>query len=202
MMLGSSIANYLVELEHMETKEIQQLRQFHKARLKHFPAKESAKLLRLQKILLKAAGEVLVIFPFGDPGIDRVLSRGLFFEKTFKKIRGDPGHCHGNAARQWYEHRNKYRIVEGYALFEDGLWRQHTWLIDNKDNAIETTFPRQLYFGAILDEQETLEFAFANIEDDRMRFSIMLRMITSWLSERLIRYSTILPLKWAWNYTR
>jgi hypothetical protein len=46
-------------------------------------------------------------------------------------------------------HRNPAgtRIVTGYALSSDGLWRQHSWAMAGDGGVVETTEERLLYFG-------------------------------------------------------
>lgn len=54
------------------------------------------------------------------------------------------------------------RICTGYALSEDGMWRQHSWIIWHKarsNQIIETTVPRILYFGFVMTTEMCEEFA-------------------------------------------
>ena len=70
---------------------------------------------------------------------------------------GERNRCHDNAQKLYQEHPNRYRLAYGYALSEDGLWRQHSWLIRKSDNAImETTEKRLRYFGYFPEEEATL----------------------------------------------
>lgn len=62
-------------------------------------------------------------------------------------------------ARYWNDHRETCAIVTGYALSEDGFWRQHSWLRRKEPTAeqyhlLETTIRRAKYFGMILTEVE------------------------------------------------
>ncbi len=43
-------------------------------------------------------------------------------------------------------------IATGYALDADGLWRQHSWVMDKKGRVIETTVRRVAYCGIVCDE--------------------------------------------------
>ena len=72
-----------------------------------------------------------------------------------KLIKGAPNGCHKNSAKLWSEGKGK--IVTGYALSDDGLWRQHSW-VNAGNQLIETTEPRVIYFGYTLDEDESKEF--------------------------------------------
>ena len=55
--------------------------------------------------------------------------------------------------------------MTGYALSDDGMWRQHSWCICDAGEEyiedsiiIETTEKRLAYFGFIMDEEESEEF--------------------------------------------
>jgi len=77
------------------------------------------------------------------------------------------GDCHVNSAKLINENPGKYRWVTGYAFIDfitvEGVtslsgdnWAYHSWLIDDEGNIIETTIPREIYFGRMdtLKEQE------------------------------------------------
>jgi hypothetical protein len=47
----------------------------------------------------------------------------------------------------------------GFGLTDsDQIWRGHTWLLDNKNNLIETTVIRAKYFGFVLSEELSQAF--------------------------------------------
>jgi hypothetical protein len=79
---------------------------------------------------------------------------------------GVPSNCHGNTAMLYVHHRGAVQIASGYALSEDGLWRQHSWGINAADGrAIETTVRRVRYYGAIFrDDDESVEFFIGNVD--------------------------------------
>ena len=55
--------------------------------------------------------------------------------------------------------------MTGYALSDDGLWRQHSWLIakpGRRWTVIETTCRRLLYYGVVLTEEEARHHADCN----------------------------------------
>jgi len=58
--------------------------------------------------------------------------------------------CHGNAATLF--RADKGMIPTADALDEDGLWRQHFWVVDSKRRMIETTVRRRAYYGIVCDE--------------------------------------------------
>jgi hypothetical protein len=65
--------------------------------------------------------------------------------------------CHFNVARLRTSARGQ--IVTGWALPEDGLWREHSWLIraagTAEESILETTHRSLLYHGYVLNEEET-----------------------------------------------
>ena len=70
--------------------------------------------------------------------------------------------CHQNVASVWKAH--KFGIVgicTGYALTEDGLWRQHSWGL-LREALLETTEPRVKYFGILLQGDKAERFANSN----------------------------------------
>src|SRR5262249_31708061 len=75
--------------------------------------------------------------------------------------RGERSRCHANSAAIWGTDIKKYQLVTGYALSDDGIWRQHTWVFDGK-HVHETTVARVRYFGFAMGEREACMFWFAN----------------------------------------
>ena len=77
---------------------------------------------------------------------------------------GAPSRCHGNAASLYVFSKGKMRIASGYALADDGLWRQHSWGVGAVDGRVMETTVRSLrYYGFILDDgDESLKFFLAN----------------------------------------
>lgn len=118
--------------------------------------------------LLSVSGE-FVIMPVLEEDYKKILSRGFKQYGWNAQIRlGDPCRCHSNACELWKEN-HRIQIVTGYALSEDGIWRQHSWCRDigqqvrNRGGAglyrlIETTKKRKLYFGFVLTELEAEQF--------------------------------------------
>jgi hypothetical protein len=77
------------------------------------------------------------------------------------KRSGRRNECHSNSARMW-ESGRAAALATGYALSEDGLWRQHTWALTESGTPIETTAPRRAYTGYVLTPDEAAEFAAGN----------------------------------------
>ena len=116
---------------------------------------------QLRNILLTFGGSE-VCMPFKDPDIEEILSRGqLWYGDRTKKVRGEPCHCHYNSARQWNRNPEEIVLCTGYALSEDGMWRQHSWCVEprkQKSRIIETTVERVAYFGYAMTIAEAEKF--------------------------------------------
>jgi hypothetical protein len=70
--------------------------------------------------------------------------------------------CHKNVAHLWG--RKRWRLTgigTGYALNDDGLWRQQSWGI-RRSGILETTQVRLVYFGIILSGLAAERFSMAN----------------------------------------
>lgn len=113
--------------------------------------------------------------------VESLLENGVFLNRPSDELYdGIPGQCHSNSAQFYLFGAIKskdrvYRIATGYCLNEDdGLWRQHSWLvyqnIDEFDESDikkwkikETTTKRMAYYGLILDEKYSKNFAMAEL---------------------------------------
>ena len=123
-------------------------------------------LVPLERKLLMYGGIRLVYRH--EPDLQLLLERGELLEGCTELVAGESRQCHLNAARLWIKQRKELAIVIGYALSEDGLWRQHSWLIRHKPDPgeaclIETTLRRVKYFGVILNEAESERFSQNNM---------------------------------------
>ena len=70
-----------------------------------------------------------------------------------KMIKGDDSECHANSAVFWSKNRQKYFLVTGFALSDDGTWRRHSWVKTKDGKLIETTIKREIYFGMTLEDE-------------------------------------------------
>lgn len=124
------------------------------------PSKEA---IELGKKLMEIGGRGLVI-DGSDNDIEKIIERGRPFEiKGRKMMMGEPSQCHSNTAGLYDSNKDKVNIVTGYALAEDGDWRQHSWgVMKEKGKIVETTNKYLAYFGFILTDDESEEFVYDN----------------------------------------
>lgn len=130
--------------------------------------------ITLVKHLLSFGG-VRVCIPGAEEDAKNILQRGqLWFGDHSVYKKGLPNRCHANSGALWHANRSRkldgsYRmelaLATGYALSDDGLWRQHSWCVLRKPRSVtivETTTKRELYFGFLLNADESYEFVFNN----------------------------------------
>lgn len=120
---------------------------------------EDPGLVRLRNILLNIGGKEVV--PIYEPDTSKLLTRGHVINK--ENIRMDnmrDSKCHSNVAYMYGEN-DSVKIATGWALSEDGLWRQHSWGL-TKSDIVETTKKRCVYYGIALDDDESEEFVRKN----------------------------------------
>lgn len=83
------------------------------------------------------------------PSLPYLGTHGRLWTGRVVRRRGRPCDCHRNAAALWFAGRAG-GIGTGYALSDDGLWREHSWGLGLAGELIETTEPRTAYFGVEL----------------------------------------------------
>jgi hypothetical protein len=89
---------------------------------------------------------------------EAVLARGRTWDgATAVREPGNGGACHANVARLFVAGRGA--VATGYALAGDGLWREHSWIVDGGGRVIETTAGWLVYHGCILDRDGARRFA-------------------------------------------
>lgn len=122
-------------------------------------------LFVLRQKLLTFAGET-VCFPPCEEDLGNILSYGQFWVGgNAKLMRGEPSQCHVNSANLWEQNKEATRICTGYALSEDGIWRQHSWLVWHKarsNQIVETTAKRIAYYGFVMPYDMCQQFADEN----------------------------------------
>lgn len=113
----------------------------------------------LKEKLLSLGGDFVVLRD--EPDLDKLLDRGQTFSST-KIILHEMAvnNCHSNVAELFRSSSNRERIVTGWALNDDGLWRQHSWLVTQNGDIIETTESRLMYYGVEFTEEESNCFCF------------------------------------------
>lgn len=119
-------------------------------------------LERLKEVLLALGGEFLVAPPKADQDLLWLLERGFLMAGPIRLKIMESSSCHQNVSQVW---KNRaigiVGIATGYALSDDGLWRQHSWGL-LRDGVLETTEARQKYFGILLQGKAADHFASAN----------------------------------------
>lgn len=111
-------------------------------RIREF-SRTQPELRELRRILLKLGGDELVPPSGADPITNFLIDFGIVFA-------GPAVVKHGPLARFWG--RRAHGIVgigTGYALHDDGLWREHSFGI-LREGVLEPLAPRLKYFGLLL----------------------------------------------------
>jgi len=117
---------------------------------------------RFTPLMTEKLGVLVVPPSFPEEHARELQERGEFNTSVGVPIDGRRSQCHTNAAQLWLD-KKVCAIATGYALSDDGLWRQHSWGVDEDGRAVETTEERIAYFGFELDEDESREFVEANL---------------------------------------
>ena len=96
---------------------------------------------------LLAEGGRLVVPPRDpEPDLDELLASARVFGSAHESVAGQDNDCHANVAGLWVRGQVA-AIGTGYALSEDGLWRQHSWGLRESGVVVETTYQRVRYVG-------------------------------------------------------
>lgn len=123
------------------------------------------KMFALREKLLSFGG-IEACLPLVEEDYDAIMERGEFFYGSSYMRKGRPSRCHENASLLWDANRNNTKIATGYALSEDGLWRQHSWVVQELESGRlrvwETTVRRVAYFGFVMTEEECEKFLYWN----------------------------------------
>ena len=127
-------------------------------------AKVQPDLLKLRSLLLALGGKRFCP-PLGfEYDLEALLKSGFIIPgppAIIKKIQSHA--CHRNVADTWRKnnHGGLVAIATGYALSDDGIWRQHSWGL-MPTGICETTVPRDKYFGTLLFDEKAERFASCN----------------------------------------
>jgi hypothetical protein len=131
---------------------------FFDERVIYYPPEFRQTYAELRERLDQIAPGTLVVPPHDMTAeeIQDVLERGTFTVSASGVVEMSsnlrPGFCHDNAVEDASEDPD-LMIGSGFALSDDGLWRHHSWLLRG-DTIIETTEPRDAYFGATFDPDD------------------------------------------------
>jgi hypothetical protein len=131
--------------------------------------KANPKNAKLRKIVIKHGGEFVQLSTEDSSSlIANICFRG-FLKSGNQAIMelGIKNQCHYNSSKLWISNPAKYFLITGFALSTDPdgiqLWRQHSWVETSDGIIIETTIPRDLYFGYKLSPVEAESFAQAEL---------------------------------------
>lgn len=120
-----------------------------KRRLKEY-AKKQPEILNLRKLLLSVGGKQLVPPPGESNEIVHLIESGFVMEHPVTVRIMQSNRCHLNSV-ELFATGKATGLGTGYALSDDGLWRQHSWAFkrqkDGTNRIIETTSLRDRYFG-------------------------------------------------------
>ena len=123
---------------------------------------EQPELKNLKSLLLSFGGDFIVAPPSQDRHVPTLLKSGFLMSGSvlMKPMRDNM--CHQNIAAVWRKgRRGLVGVATGYALSNDGLWRQHTWGF-MRDGVLESTEERRKYFGILLQDSAADYFASCN----------------------------------------
>lgn len=128
-------------------------------------------LKKLEKLLLSFDGQI-VNLPDIEEDIDNILKFGQLWNGWSNTIfmKGSPSQCHRNATDLYYANYDNpdikaLTIATGYAMSNDGIWRQHSWLLRKNPRSIsiiETTEKQLLYFGFAMSDDILEDFLYYN----------------------------------------
>ena len=103
-----------------------------------------------------------VCMPMLDPDCQNIIDKGEFwYGNKSKLVLGEPNYCHDNSHKIWRADKSGKVLCTGYALSKDGMWRSHSWVLDitqEEPVIVETTSPREAYFGYQLTSEEAENF--------------------------------------------
>jgi hypothetical protein len=113
--------------------------------------------------LLDFAGQEVCILHGDDRDTENILHCGQFWFGKLSEMTTDDrfrmrNQCHANSIKLYQEYKDKRDIhfCTGFALSDDGMWREHSWCISRDSGesiVIETTEPRILYYGYVIPEK-------------------------------------------------
>lgn len=121
-----------------------------------------SRLEELKQRMLRVDGWAACLpSPECEPHIEILLNRSQAFGGTDFMYAGQTSRCHTNSAVLALM-VDELQMATGFAMSQDGVWRQHSWCCleygDNKFHILETTCPRERYYGVVLTYDEHIKF--------------------------------------------
>lgn len=154
-------------MSRMSDDETNRLLEFYRDRVDSYPGVDPA-FGRAWRDLCRQVlthGGRLVVPPL-EPEHDLAgLLAGRLWDVPALRRRRERNACHSNSAALWARGKAT-SIGTGYALTDDGLWRQHSWAFTgtgHRRRILETTEARDAYYGIELTGAAAVAFAAANV---------------------------------------
>lgn len=124
---------------------------------------ENIENIDLKTKLLSYGGKSVKLGLDSDDEINRMINDGILFDVDIVLLHGQKSQCHRNVADKYKKLSSSgFKIVSGYALYDDE-WVQHSWGLNKNGDILETTGNEyQLYYGYILTDEESDDFCFYN----------------------------------------
>ncbi len=125
------------------------------------------RLYTLRDRLLSFGGESACL-PMIEEDLTDILEKGQFwFGSGAKRMKGADSQCHRNSCDLYESNKDNLdvRICTGYALSDDGMWRQHSWLICHspRSNQISESHEHRIgYYGFVSTPEQCDRFCDAN----------------------------------------
>jgi hypothetical protein len=144
----------------MDADELSRVEALYSARTLHIDSRVpgyAKKWCGLTQRLLSLGGVAVVQLELEDPDIGILTKRGCSSAGRVVTVRGRDHECHANTAALFCSGAI-LSIVTGYALSDDGLWRQHSWGISAIGDIVESTTRREHYYGVTLKGREIPRF--------------------------------------------
>lgn len=98
-----------------------------------------------------------------DYDLNRLINDWFFTsvinDENYKKYKMKDSNCHENSYIYYLDKLEKWEIVDimyWYALSDDWLWREHSWISNECGDIIETTVERVAYYWFILNKEDII----------------------------------------------
>ena len=104
---------------------------------------------KLCQTLLSIDGTMVCVLFSERASITAPLTAGGELMKQDKASRtiGEVSKKHNSWGDLWKADRAAYRFMTGYSLWDDGMWRRHSWLVTKNNEMLATDPDAKIYFG-------------------------------------------------------